>query len=236
MRSVHLGFRGPFLLHHVHRVHHAATLVVRLRVAGFLQFGKVSDKGDAPAQRDTRVSRHRFAVSDGFSVVQHMREEIQHAALHEDARDQRCPRPASRWPLCVAQEPTKVTKPFTSSCMRKYPWVPRRRLARRCAVDDERSPRNRRERHFRNTVDLESLVHLELLAARKCEGDGEVVGVEAPLGGVAQVIFHGVQAVEVGVQVRVHQDRGEEEDGEGQVEVEREVEENQGERHICDMA
>ena len=50
---------------------------------------------------------------------------------------------------------------------------------------------------------------------------GDVVGVEA-LGGVAQVIFHGVQVVAVGVQVRVHQDRGVEEDGEGQVEVERE--------------
>ena len=58
-----------------------------------------------------------------------------------------------------------------------------------------------------------------------CEGEGDVVGVEAPLGGVAQVIFHGVQVVEVGVQVRVHQDKGVEEDGEGQVEVEREVEE-----------
>ena len=54
---------------------------------------------------------------------------------------------------------------------------------------------------------------------------GDVVGVEAPLGGVAQVIFHGVQVVEVGLRVRVHEDRGEEEDGEGQVEVEREVEE-----------
>ena len=50
---------------------------------------------------------------------------------------------------------------------------------------------------------------------------GDVVGVEAPLGGVAQVIFHGVRVVEVGLQVREHQDRGEEEDGEGQVEVER---------------
>ena len=56
-----------------------------------------------------------------------------------------------------------------------------------------------------------------------CEGLDDVVGVKAPLGGVAQVIFHGVQVVEVGVQVRVHQDRGVEEDGEGQVEVEREV-------------
>ena len=26
-----------------------------------------------------------------------------------------------------------------------------------------------------------------------CEGEGDVVGVVAPLGGVAQVIFHGVQ-------------------------------------------
>ena len=64
---------------------------------------------------------------------------------------------------------------------------------------------------------------------------GDVVGVEAPLGGVAQVIFHGVQVVEVGLQAREHQDRGEEEDGEGQVEVEREVEKNQRQQHMCDM-
>ena len=55
-----------------------------------------------------------------------------------------------------------------------------------------------------------------------CEGDGDVVGVVAPLRGVAQVVLHGVQVVEVGVRLRVHQDRGVEEDGEGQVEVERE--------------
>ena len=61
---------------------------------------------------------------------------------------------------------------------------------------------------------------------------GDVVGVEAPLGGVAQVLFHGVQVVAVGLQVRVHQDRGEEEDGEGQVEVEREVEER-GVKNTC---
>ena len=69
-----------------------------------------------------------------------------------------------------------------------------------------------------------------------CEGVGDVVGVEAPLGGVAQVIFHAVQVFEVGVHVRVHQDRGVEEDGEGQVEVEREVDEDQGEQHMCNMA
>ena len=39
---------------------------------------------------------------------------------------------------------------------------------------------------------------------------------------MAQVVFHGVKVVEVGVVLRVHQDRGEEEDGECQVEVERE--------------
>ena len=53
----------------------------------------------------------------------------------------------------------------------------------------------------------------EVFPSCLCEGEGDVVGVKAPLGGVAQVIFHGVQVVEVGVQVRVHQDRGVEEDG-----------------------
>ena len=52
--------------------------------------------------------------------------------------------------------------------------------------------------------------------------------------GVAQVVFHGVHVVEVGVQVRVYQDKGMEEDGEGQVEVEREVGEDQGETLIMD--
>ena len=52
---------------------------------------------------------------------------------------------------------------------------------------------------------------------------------------MAQVFFHGVHVVEVGVQVRVHQDRGVEEDGEGQVEVEREEGEDQGEPHMHDM-
>ena len=56
---------------------------------------------------------------------------------------------------------------------------------------------------------------------KTCEGVGDVVGVEAPLGGVAPVISHGVQVVDVGVQVRVHQDRGVGEDGEGQVDVEK---------------
>ena len=37
------------------------------------------------------------------------------------------------------------------------------------AVDDERPSHDRRERHFRNLVELESLVHLEPLPARKRE-------------------------------------------------------------------
>ena len=68
-----------------------------------------------------------------------------------------------------------------------------------------------------------------------CEGEeGDVVAVVAPLGGVAQVIFHGVQVVEVGVQVRVHEEGEKEKDGEVQVEVKGEVEENQGETLIMD--
>ena len=39
---------------------------------------------------------------------------------------------------------------------------------------------------------------------------------------MTQVSFHGVKVVEVGVVLKVHQDRGVEEDGESQVEVEKE--------------
>ena len=63
-----------------------------------------------------------------------------------------------------------------------------------------------------------------------CEGEGDVVGVVAPLDGVAQVIFHGAQVVEVGV----HEEGEKEKDGEVQVEVKGEVEENQGQPHIMD--
>ena len=36
------------------------------------------------------------------------------------------------------------------------------------------------------------------------EGTGDVVGVVTPLRGVAQVVLHGVQVVEVGVRLWVH--------------------------------
>ena len=55
-----------------------------------------------------------------------------------------------------------------------------------------------------------------------CEGDGDVVGVVTPLGGVAQVVLHGDQVVELRVQLEVQEVEGKEEDREGQVEVEEE--------------
>ena len=51
----------------------------------------------------------------------------------------------------------------------------------------------------------------------------DVVGVVTPLvRGGAQVVLQGIQVVEVGVQLRVHQDGEVGEDWEGQIEVERE--------------
>ena len=50
---------------------------------------------------------------------------------------------------------------------------------------------------------------------------------------MAQVVFHGVPVVKVGLQVREHEEG--EKDGEVQVEVKREVEENQRQQHMCDM-
>ena len=60
------------------------------------------------------------------------------------------------------------------------------------------------------------------LLERSCEGGEDVVGVVTPLRGVAQVVLHGIQVVEVGVRLRVHEKGEVEEDGEDQVEVERE--------------
>ena len=50
----------------------------------------------------------------------------------------------------------------------------------------------------------------------------DVVGVVTPLRGVAQVVLHGDQVVELSVLLGVHQEGELEEDGEGQVEVKRE--------------
>ena len=84
------NFWAPFFhLHHVRRVHHTATPVIRLRVACLLLFDKMPDEGDAFAPGDTRVGRQRFAVRDGFGAVRHRREEIHDLAVRGDARDQR---------------------------------------------------------------------------------------------------------------------------------------------------
>ena len=66
-----------------------------------------------------------------------------------------------------------------------------------------------------------------------CEGEGDVVAVVAPLGGLAQVVSHGVKVV-VGVEVGVHEEEGKEKDVEVRVEVKGEVEENQRQPHIMD--
>ena len=58
-----------------------------------------------------------------------------------------------------------------------------------------------------------------LINSVECEGDGDVVSVVTPLGGVAQT-FHGDQVVDLRVQLGVHEEREVDEDGEGQVEVE----------------
>ena len=50
-----------------------------------------------------------------------------------------------------------------------------------------------------------------------CEGGVDVVGVVTPLRGVVQVVLHGIQVVEVGVRLRVHQDGEVEEAGQQQV-------------------
>ena len=68
-----------------------------------------------------------------------------------------------------------------------------------------------------------------------CEGEGDVVAVVAPLGGVAQVVSHGVKVVGVGVGVHEHEEEGKEKDEEVRVEVKGEVEENQGQTLIMDV-
>ena len=56
------------------------------------------------------------------------------------------------------------------------------------------------------TLGVDELVGDRVVGLITCEGEGGLVGVKAPLGGVAQVIFHGVQVVEVGMEVRVHEE------------------------------
>ena len=67
-------------------------------------------------------------------------------------------------------------------------------------------------------VELRGVGELHGVGLITCEGEGDVVAVVAPLGGVAQVVSHGVKVV------GVHGEEGQEKDGEVQVEVKGEVE------------
>ena len=67
-------------------------------------------------------------------------------------------------------------------------------------------------------VELRAIVELHVVGLITCEREGVVVGDEAPLGGVAQVISHGVKVV------GVHGEEGKEKDEEVRVEVKGEVE------------
>ena len=82
------------------------------------------------------------------------------------------------------------------------------------------------------TLGVAELVEDHVVGLITCEGDGDVVGVVTPLRGVAQVVLHGDQVVELSVLLGVHQEGEVEEDGEGQVEVEREESEVK-ERRSC---
>ena len=62
------------------------------------------------------------------------------------------------------------------------------------------------------------VVELRVVGLITCEWEGDVVAVVALLGGVAQVVSHGVKVV------GVHGEEGKEKDGEVQVEVKGEVE------------
>ena len=62
------------------------------------------------------------------------------------------------------------------------------------------------------------VVELHVVGLITCEREGIVGGDEGPVGGVAQVVCHGVKVVEV------HGEEGREEDGEVQGEVKGEVE------------
>ena len=71
------------------------------------------------------------------------------------------------------------------------------------------------------------VVELHVVGLITCEREG-IVGVdEGPVGGVTQVVCHGVKVV------GEHGEEGQEKDGEVRGEVKGEVEESQGQPHMC---
>ena len=75
-------------------------------------------------------------------------------------------------------------------------------------------------------VELRVIVELHVVGLMTCEWEGDVVAVVAPLGGVTQVVSHGVKVV------GVHGEERKEKDEEVRVEVKGEVEENQRQPHM----
>ena len=71
------------------------------------------------------------------------------------------------------------------------------------------------------------VVELRVVGLITCVLEGLVSVDEAPVSGVAQVVSHGVNVV------GVHGEEGQEKDEEVRVEVKGEVEENQGQQHMC---
>ena len=71
-------------------------------------------------------------------------------------------------------------------------------------------------------VELRAIVELHVDELITCVMEDLVVGDEAPVGGVAQVIGHGVKVI--GVEVGVHGEEGREKDEEVREEVKGEVE------------
>ena len=78
-------------------------------------------------------------------------------------------------------------------------------------------------------VELRGVGELHGVGLITCEREGDVVAVVAPLGGVAQVVSHGVKVV------GVHGEEGKVKDEDVRVEVKGEVEENQGQPHMDGM-
>ena len=75
------------------------------------------------------------------------------------------------------------------------------------------------------TLGVDEFIGDRVVELITCEGVRVVRADEAPIGGVAQVVLHGVRVVEVDLQVGVHEEGDKEKDGEVQVEVKGEVEE-----------
>ena len=76
-------------------------------------------------------------------------------------------------------------------------------------------------------VELRAIVELRVVGLITCGREDLVVGDEGPVGGVAQVVCHGVKVV------AVHREEGREEEGKVQGQVKRRSRATQRETHMC---